>query len=333
VRLARALLAGAALAGLGRLRADPAGFVLVANQGDDSVTVADAETDRPVATLAEHAVRGHELVASPDGRYAFVPIYGNSGVGIPGIDGRTMLVFDLRSRSLVHTVDFGRGVRPHCIRYDPNSGDLFVTTELDRSVTIVDAKSWRIVGRVPTGQSQSHMLVLTRDGRRGYTANVGPGTVSVLDLVGRRTLGVIHVAEHVQRIAISNDDRWVFTSDTENPRLAVIDAAAQKLDGWIRLPGKGYGAVAAPEGDAVLVALPAKGKLALVNVAERRVARTLDLPGTPQEILLSPDGLTAYVSGFKSASVAVVDLPNWRLKTVIPAGKGADGLAWAPPPR
>jgi YVTN family beta-propeller protein len=311
------------------LRSQTDGFVLVANQGDDSVTVADAATNRPVATLPENAIRGHELVASPDGRYAFVPIYGNSGVGAPGTDGRTMEVFDLRSRKLVHTLDFGKGVRPHCIRYDANSGHLFVTTEIDRSVTIVDPKTWEILGRIPTGQPQSHMLVLSRDGRLGYTANVGPGTVSVLDMVDRRTLAVIHVAEHVQRIAISNDDRWVFTSDTKNPRLAVIDASGRKLDGWIDLPGKGYGAIAAPGDGGLLVCIPKEGKLAKVNIDERRVAATLDLPGAPQEIILNPDGQTAYVSCLTSASVAAVDLPGWRVKAIIPAGKRADGLAWA----
>lgn len=329
MKLLRASGAVFALLGLSCLRGEPAGFLLVANQGDRTVTVADALTNSVVATIPEEAVTGHELAASPDGRYAFVPIYGNSGVGLPGIDGRTMLVIDLPERKIVHTVDFGRGVRPHCIRYDPNSGDLFVTTEMDRSVTVVDAKTWQIVGRVPTGQSQSHMLVLSRDGRLGYTANVGPGTVSVLDLVGRRTLGVIRVAEHVQRIAISNDDKWVFTSDTQNPRLAVIDAAAGKVDGWIDLPGKGYGAVATREGGALLVAIPSQGKLAWVDIDERKVARTLDLPGAPQEILISPDGLTAYVSCFTSGSVAVVSLPRWNVVTVIPAGKRADGLAWA----
>ncbi len=35
------------------------------------------------------------------------------------------------------------------------------------------------------------MLAITRDGHRGYTANVGPGTVSVLDLDARRTLAII----------------------------------------------------------------------------------------------------------------------------------------------
>ena len=51
------------------------------------------------------------------------------------------------------------------------------------------------------------MLALSHDGLRGYTANVGPGTVSVLDVKARKTLTIIPVSGNVQRIAISNDDR------------------------------------------------------------------------------------------------------------------------------
>ena len=120
-------------------------------------------------------------------------------------------------------------------------GLLYVTTELDQSVTIIDPKTRKIVGSVPTGQEQSHMLAISRDGKLGYTANVGPGTVSVLDLAGRKTAAVIPVSGNVQRISISVDDKLVFTSDQTQPRLAVIDAASRKLKGWVALPGTGYG--------------------------------------------------------------------------------------------
>ena len=82
---------------------------------------------------------------------------------------------------------------------------LYVTTELDHAVTIIDPKTLKIVGAIPTGQPESHMLALSHDGRRGYTANVGPGTVSVLDIKARKTLGIIPVSGNVQRIAISNN--------------------------------------------------------------------------------------------------------------------------------
>src|SRR5207244_8465583 len=120
------------------------------------------------------------------------------------------------------TIDFGHGVRPHCAIYDRNSGMLYVTTELDNTISIIDPKTLKIVGTIPTGQEQSHMLALTRDGSRGYTANVGPGTVSVLDMKARTTLKIIPISKMTQRISLSVDDKYAFTSDQFADRLAVI---------------------------------------------------------------------------------------------------------------
>jgi hypothetical protein len=39
--------------------------------------------------------------------------------------------------------------------------------------------------------------------------------------------------------------------------------------------------------------------------------------------------LTAYVSCDEAGKVAVINLADWKVKKVIDAGKGADGLAWA----
>ena len=182
--------------------------LLVVNQGDATVSVIDPRTDKQVAAIAEHVsgVHGHEIAVSTDGKTAFLPIYGSAGVGKPGIDGHEMLILDVPSRRIIGHVDFGHRVRPHMPLLDGASGLLYVTTELDKTVTVIDPKTHRIVGAIPTGAEQSHMLILSHDGKTGYTANVGPGSVSVLDLRGRKTLAVIPVAAGVQRIAISNDD-------------------------------------------------------------------------------------------------------------------------------
>ena len=71
------------------------------------------------------------------------------------------------------------------------------------------------------------MLVLSHDGRRAYTANVGPGTVSVIDLQARKVLKVIPISGNTQRISISPDDKWVFTADQTKPQMAVIDTATE----------------------------------------------------------------------------------------------------------
>ena len=304
------------------------GLLLVANKGDQTLGLIDPTAGRQIATVAEGGVTGHEVAASPDGKRAFVPIYGNSGVGMPGTDGSTLAVIDLNERKVIHTIDFGHGVRPHCVVFGPKDGLLYVTTELDKSVTIIDPQTLKTVGSVPTGQAESHMLAISSDGRKGYTANVGPGTVSVLDLAARKTLTVIPVAEHIQRISITPDNRWVFTSDDEKPRLAVIDTATNKVDRWIALPGTGYGTASTLDGKWLLVALPDANAVAVVNLATLQMVKTISVPPAPQEVLIRPDAQFAYVSCDKSHQVAAIQIGNWGVK-LIEAGRGADGLAWA----
>jgi len=305
------------------------GWLLVANKGDNSMGIIDPATGKQVAAVAEGGVTGHELVASPDGKLAYVPIYGDSGVGQPGTDGTNMVVIDLAARKVVGNLDFGKGVRPHLPKFGPKDGLLYVSTELDRSISIIDPATLKIIGSLPTGQEQSHMFALTRDGHRAYTANVGPGTVSVLDVDARKTIAIIPVSGQIQRISLSVDDKLVFTSDVTKPQLAVIDTATNKIKTWIPLPGLGYGSATTADGRWLLIALPLVHQLAVIDLGAMKVAHTIDLPTRPQEVLVSPDQKMAYVSCDQSAKVAAIRISDWKVTSLIDAGKGADGLAWA----
>jgi YVTN family beta-propeller protein len=305
------------------------GLLLVANKGDRSLGIIDTVSGQQLAAVAEGGTTGHEVIASPDGRFAYVPIYGNSGVGKPGTDGNHLVVIDIAARKVVGHVAFDQGVRPHCPLIGPRDGLLYVTTEITNTVTVIDPRTLKVVATIPTNQAESHMLAITRDGRRGYTANVGPGTVSVLDLATRKTVAVIAVAPVVQRIALSTDDRLAFTSDQTQPRLAVIDTATNTVKTWVRLPATGYGAAATPDGRWLIIALPAANKVAAIDLKTMTVAHTIDVPAAPQEVVVRPDGGAAYVSCDASGKVAALNLSAWKVEKLIDAGKGADGLAWA----
>jgi DNA-binding beta-propeller fold protein YncE len=320
-----AVLALAGTVGYGQ----SSGKLLVAEKGAQSLAIVDPGAGSVVASVPEGGKTGHEVAASKDGKRAFVPIYGDSGVGKPGTDGREMVVIDIASQKVVGKVDFGHGVRPHFPALNAKDGLLYVTTELDKSLTIVDPKTLKIVGTVPTGAAESHMLAIAHDGKRGYTANVGPGTVSVLDLVGRKTLKVIPVAATVQRISISMDDKYVFTSDQTKPELDVIDTATEMVAKRIPMAATGYGSAPTPDGKWLLVALMPVNKVAVIDLKTMTVARMVDVPATPQEVLVRPDGSAAYVSCDRSDSVAEIDLGSWAVTKVIHTGKLADGLAWA----
>jgi DNA-binding beta-propeller fold protein YncE len=327
------VLVALAVAALPEARAsDPgAGLLLVANKGDHTLGIVDAATGRMIARVKESGVTGHEVAASPDGRMAFVPIYGDSGVGLPGSDGRTLDVIDLASRRRVATVDFGEPQRPHAAAFGPD-GRLYVTAELTRSIQVVDSRTHKVVDAIPTGQPESHMLVLSSDGQRAWTSNVGAGTVSAIDIASKTVTAVIHVAARAQRIALSADERWLFTADQDAPRLAVIDTKTNKLAPGVGLPGVAYGTAATPEGRWLLMALPGLGQVGVLDLKSMEVVRRLDVPKSPQEVLVRPDGRVAYVSCDASGQVAEIDLAEWKVARLIPAGPMADGLAWAPQP-
>ncbi len=301
--------------------------LLVANQHDANLAMIDTASNKVIATIPVEGVTGHELAVSPDGKTAYVPIYGNAGVGRAGTDGSDISVIDLGSRKVVKKITFDHGVRPHCAVYDKNSGKLYVTTELDKSITIIDPKTLKIVGSVPTGQEQSHMLVLSKDGKRGYTANVGPGTVSVLDMVGKKTVTIIPISGNTQRISISRDGSMVFTADQKKPQLAVIDTATDKVKGWVELPGKGYGTASTLDGRWLLVTLRGDKKVAVVDLKSLEVAQTIDMPDGPSEVVISHDGKKAYVACNFANQVAVVEVGSWKVDGTIDAGKYADGMA------
>ena len=81
---------------LRKVNAEPAsrGLLVVANQKEHTVLVVDPDERRELAKVVV-GVNGHEVMVSKDGRFAYVPIYGDSGVGKPGSNGSTIDVIDI----------------------------------------------------------------------------------------------------------------------------------------------------------------------------------------------------------------------------------------------
>jgi DNA-binding beta-propeller fold protein YncE len=312
------------------------GTLVVVNQAEHKVLLVEPDLRRTFATITV-GVSGHEAAVSPDARFIYVPIYGNSGVGKPGTDGDTIDVIDISKRQVTGSIHVGP-VRPHRAEFGPD-GLLYVTAELGDAVKIVDPAAQKVIGEIPTGEPQSHMLMISPDGHRAYTSNVGPGNISVLDIPARRLITVIPVAKTIQRISMSPDGSRLFTHDQGAPRLAVIDlpdrkstvtTASYKVSRWIDLPGVAYASAPTPDGKWLLVASMSKHLLLAIDMATLKIAKTFDLPEAPSEILVTPDGATAFISCVSAGKIAVLDLRAWQLQQPIVLTPGVDGLAWMP---
>ncbi len=306
------------------------GLLLVANKGDETLSLIDPVEGSEIVAVNVGGTTAHEVTASPDGRFAWVPIYGDSGVGMPGSDGRTVNVIDLASKKLVDSVDLGNPTRPHCAVFGPRDGRLYVTAELTDSIEVIDPTRRKVVESLPTGDPESHMMVITSDGNRAYTSNVGPGTVSAIDIPGKKVIELIQISRMAQRIAISIDDKWVFTSDQIDPNIAVIDTSTNNVKTRVPLSDFSYGMAPTKDGRYLLAAMPSAGAVAVVDLPTMKVIKTIKVPPEPQEVLVRPDNQVAYVSCDLSKQVAAIDLSSWKVDKLIHAGGKADGLSWAP---
>src|SRR5258708_17014723 len=135
------------------------GVLVVANQKEHTVLLVDPESRRELAKISV-GVNGHEVAVSPDAHFAYVPIYGNSGVGKPGTDGATIDIIDLQQRKLSATMDLGKPLRPHQPQFGPD-GLLYVSPELANAVDIIDPASRKVIAEAPTGQPESPLSLLS----------------------------------------------------------------------------------------------------------------------------------------------------------------------------
>lgn len=307
------------------------GRLLVVCKDDSTLEVIDLETARTAGAVVASGFAPHEVVATDDGRRAYMPVYSNAPVGSPGSDGRRVDVVDLLTLQRVGEIRLPFPSRPHQSSLLPIDR-VIVSTELDESVTVIDRRTLRVVARLPTGQAESHTFAVSVDGSRLVTANVGPGSVSIIDVPSRTLLGVVKVAEKVNRICIEPDGRFAYTADQGSPRIAVIDTQLVEHVASIELPSIGFGTAVTSDGSHIVVALRTASEIAVVDRRSGEVVHRVATPDHPQAIVLHPDGVRAYSACDSANCVVEVDIRAGRLLRRMDTGRNPDGIAWSPLP-
>ena len=152
----------------------PQNLLLVISKADRKLAVVDLATLRVVVRLDVDA-DPHEVVATPDGRIAYVS---NMGRG----DGHGISVLDLVEEACVAINRHGPIDRPSWSRQhrDSRSATVF-PAQGAKAVAQYDPKLGRVDWIMGTGQDWTHMIEVTPDGQRFYTTNAGSGTVSIFD--------------------------------------------------------------------------------------------------------------------------------------------------------
>lgn len=301
------------------------GRLVVLNKEEATLVTVDAANGKVLGRVAT-GEGPHEVAVSEDGRTAFVANYGTGAS-----PGSTISVIDLSAHKELRRVDVSPLRRPHGIHVA--DGKVYFTAEVNRLVARYDPQSNQVDWLLGTGQAGTHMIYVTADAARMYTANIGSNTISIIER-GANPLAWNETAVPVGRgpegFDVSPDGRELWAAHSQDGGVSIIDLAAKKITATLALQTKRSNRLKfTRDGRLVLISDLGAGQLVVVDAASRKETKRLSLGRMPEGILIPPDGTNAYVAVAGEGLVAVVDLKTLEVEGKIVTGKGPDGMAWA----
>ncbi|HVS95740.1 MAG TPA: hypothetical protein VHE54_04610 [Puia sp.] len=318
----------------GRCIAQPAprASLLALSKTDHTLAIVDPVSLKVLAKMPV-GPDPHEVIASEDGRTAYVSIYG--GGSLHEID-----VLDLVAQKALAPIDTRPFFGPHGIVVA--GGKVWFTAEGSKCIARYDPATHLFDWAMGTGQDRTHMLYVTNGGKIIYTTNVSSGTVSVLTdtlLRGgppgappRRdwTQTIVPVSRGSEGFDLSPDGRQLWTVSAEDGMIFIVDAATRKV--VKKIDAKIFGANRlrfTPNGKRVLITSLRDGDLVIYDSQTQKEAGRVKIGHGAAGILVAPDGSRAFLGCTPDNYVAVVDLKTLKVIAHIDVGGGPDGLAWA----
>ena len=321
------MFAGALVVQAASPEPSPKHLMLVVSKGLPGVTIYDADTEKPICR-ALMGVSPHEAIFSNNGRYAFIPVYGSSSVGLPGTDEHQLHFIRTSDCKDAFTLDTGDYKRPHGIAVG-KSGLIYLTAEIKKSILIIDPEQHRIVGTIPTDSNTSHTFALSDDEKTIYVSNVQSKNISILDVPDRKLAKLIPTASENQRMAISPDQKWFVTSLGPDHRIAFFRTADDQLDFTVAVDGVPFVGRFSADGKYLYDAGTKDGNIHAwkIDVSQRKVIATSKSLGTATGTLtVSPFNDRIYVSDAKASQISVIDPDNFQVIKVLSADKTPDAI-------
>jgi YVTN family beta-propeller protein len=330
----------------------PSPALLVLEKSDNSLAIVDPANLQIVARVPA-GPDPHEIVASADGKLAYISNYGGSDSAL-----NTISVIDLATRKALTPINLGALRSAHGLAFA--GGKLYFTAETNKVVGRYDPAMQSVDWVLGTGQDRTHMVAVSESLDRIVTSNVSSGTVSIIEQVSpptggfgpppgsngppgsrppaggpRKTWRVTNIAagHGAEGFAVSPDGNEIWAANAQDATVTIIDAASKRVTQTLPISLRGANRLKfTPDGRRVLIAGggggAASNSLIVMDAATWREVKQLNLGGGAAGIVIVPDGSRAYVAVSGKDKVAVVDLKSLEVTGYVSTGKQPDGLAW-----
>jgi len=320
----------AATVALGGAQSSPStsGTLLVLSKGDLTLSAVDPSTLKVLGKVPS-GPDPHEVIASTDGRMAYIANY-NGG-------GNIITPVDLAQMKALTPIDLGPLRAPHGVTFV--GGKLWFTVEGSKAIATYDPAANKVDWILGTGQNRTHMIHVWTDLSRIVTSNVNSATMTIIEkaAVGGRGGGqtdwdetVVPVGRGAEGFDVSPDGKQIWAANAQDGTISIIDVASKRVTDTLAANVNGANRLKfTPDGKHVFVSSLGGAEVAILDAATKRDVKRLKTGRGAAGMQMQPDGTRAYVACTPDDYIAVVDLKTLEIAGRIEAGRQPDGLAWA----
>lgn len=357
IRTSLVLLLGGLLASVFvRAESTPSEALLVLAKSDNTLSIVDPVSLKVVARMPS-GPDPHEVVASADGKFAYISNYGGGRYN-------TLTVIDLVEQKALPPVDLGALRGPHGLVFV--GGKVWFTAEAAKVIGSYDPASKKIDWVLGTGQNRTHMIFVSADLKRMVTSNVSSATMTIIEKSrgggpgfgpGGPPAGappgmpagpgpgrggpmgppqgdwdetVVSVGRGAEGFDVSPDGKEVWAANAQDGTVSIIDIVSKKVVQTLAANVVGANRLKfTADGRLVFISTLGGPDLTIIDAATRGEVKRVKIGRGAAGIQMEPDGLRAYVACTPDGYVAIIDLKSLEVTGHIEAGKQPDGLAWA----
>lgn len=230
----------------------------------------------------------------------------------------------------------------------PDGSRLYITNEADKTLDVVDAKSLKVIKKVPLTAHPNNVSI-SRDGRRVYVAiAAAPGAVDVIDTATLTRAKSIPVQGAAHNTYVTPDGKYVLCGSVAGKLLTVINQTTEEpawtlaFDGGVR--PMAFEQKADGSTSRLFIQLSDFNGFAIVDFDQRKEVGRVNLPQVPESqrvtqglqgspshgIGVSPDKRTLWVLSKMNSRVYEYSLPDLTLLGEAPTGHHPDWLTFSP---
>jgi YVTN family beta-propeller protein len=291
-------------------------LLLVVNRGSGTLSYLDRES----GAAHETAVLGidlHRIAIDPARAVAYVSQEARA----------RLLVVDLATGDTTAVLAFPGFRQPHALALAPDDSRLYVSFPNSDEVGVVDPVTLALVTTAPVQGKRPDNLVLSRDGRTLYIANIGaPGTVSVMDAATLEVTATAPVGLTPEGLRPDPAERRLVVPNAGDGTVSILELPS--LTELARLPvGQDPRDVAfSLDGARAFVTNLVSDTITILDLATLTVGGEFPTVNGPETILTDPATGDLFVGGTVSNDVALHAPDGTRLRTVA-VGNRPEGLA------